>query len=64
MAQQTPIARVLERYRRWPARRPTAQALAAATPAKILTEWVGPAYNRRAPRLRAASGVGLPGAPR
>jgi A/G-specific adenine glycosylase len=54
MAQQTQIARVLERYDRWLARWPTAQALAAATPAEVLTEWVGLGYNQRALRLRAA----------
>jgi A/G-specific adenine glycosylase len=54
MAQQTQIARVLERYERWMARWPTAQALAAATPAQVLTEWVGLGYNQRALRLRAA----------
>lgn len=54
MAQQTQIARVLERYERWLARWPTAQALAAASPAQVLTEWVGLGYNQRALRLRAA----------
>ena len=54
MAQQTQIARVLERYDRWLARWPTATELAAATPAEVLTEWVGLGYNRRALRLREA----------
>ena len=54
MAQQTQIARVLERYERWMARWPTAEALAAATPAEVLTEWIGLGYNQRALRLRAA----------
>jgi len=54
MAQQTQIARVLERYDRWLTRWPTAQALAAATPAEVLTEWVGLGYNLRALRLHAA----------
>jgi A/G-specific adenine glycosylase len=54
MAQQTQIARVLERYERWLERWPTAAALAAATPAEVLTEWVGLGYNQRALRLRAA----------
>ena len=57
MAQQTQIARVLERYERWLARWPTAQALAAATPAEVLTEWVGLGYNQRALRLHAACRV-------
>jgi A/G-specific adenine glycosylase len=54
MAQQTQIARVLERYERWLQRWPTAAALAAATPAQVLTEWVGLGYNQRALRLHAA----------
>jgi len=54
MAQQTQIARVLERYERWLQRWPTADALAAATPAEVLTEWVGLGYNQRALRLRTA----------
>ena len=54
MAQQTQVARVLERYERWLARWPTAGDLAAATPAEVLTEWVGLGYNQRALRLRAA----------
>lgn len=57
MAQQTQIARVLERYDRWLARWPTARALAAATPAQVLTEWVGLGYNRRALRLREACAI-------
>lgn len=57
MAQQTQIARVLERYDRWMGRWPTAQALAAATPAEVLTEWVGLGYNQRALRLRAACAI-------
>ncbi|HVF77586.1 MAG TPA: A/G-specific adenine glycosylase [Solirubrobacteraceae bacterium] len=54
MAQQTQIARVLERYGRWLQRWPTAAALAVATPAEVLTEWVGLGYNQRALRLQAA----------
>jgi len=57
MAQQTQIARVVERYDRWLARWPTAQALAAATPAEVLTEWVGLGYNQRALRLREACAI-------
>lgn len=57
MAQQTQIARVLERYERWLARWPTAAALAAATPAEVLTEWVGLGYNQRALRLRTACAI-------
>ena len=54
MAQQTQIARVLERYDRWLARWPTAHSLAEATVAEVLTEWSGLGYNQRALRLRAA----------
>jgi A/G-specific adenine glycosylase len=54
MAQQTQIARVLERYDRWLARWPTAPSLAGATVAEVLTEWSGLGYNQRALRLRAA----------
>jgi A/G-specific adenine glycosylase len=57
MAQQTQIARVLERYDRWLQRWPTAAALAAATPADVLTEWVGLGYNQRALRLRSACAI-------
>ena len=57
MAQQTQIARVLDRYERWLARWPTARALAAATPAEVITEWVGLGYNRRALRLREACAI-------
>jgi A/G-specific adenine glycosylase len=57
MAQQTQIARVLERYGRWLRRWPTAASLAAATPAEVLTEWVGLGYNQRALRLRAACAI-------
>lgn len=39
MAQQTQVARVLDRYERWLTRWPTAAALAAATRAEVLTEW-------------------------
>jgi A/G-specific adenine glycosylase len=57
MAQQTQIARVLERYDRWLERWPTAAALAAATPAEVLTQWIGLGYNRRALRLHAACAI-------
>ena len=57
MAQQTQVARVLERYERWLERWPTAAALAAASPAEVLTEWVGLGYNQRALRLRAACAI-------
>jgi A/G-specific adenine glycosylase len=52
MLQQTQVARVLERWQAWLDRWPTAAALAAATPADVLREWVGLGYNLRALRLR------------
>ncbi|HVW18658.1 MAG TPA: A/G-specific adenine glycosylase [Solirubrobacteraceae bacterium] len=57
MLQQTQVARVLPRWEAWLARWPTAAALAAATPAEALAEWVGLGYNRRALRLREACAV-------
>jgi A/G-specific adenine glycosylase len=54
MLQQTQVGRVVPRYEAWLARWPTAAALAAATPAEVLTEWVGLGYNARALRLREA----------
>jgi A/G-specific adenine glycosylase len=55
MAQQTQIARVLERYATWIARWPSEHALAAASPADALSAWVGLGYNSRALRLREAA---------
>ena len=57
MAQQTQVGRVVEYYERWLARWPTAAALAAASPADVLTAWVGLGYNRRALRLREAAAI-------
>jgi A/G-specific adenine glycosylase len=57
MLQQTQVARVVPRYEAWLARWPTAPALAAATPAQVLTEWVGLGYNARALRLREACAI-------
>jgi len=45
---------VIPRFEAWIARWPDAAALAAATPAEVLREWVGLGYNRRALRLRDA----------
>lgn len=55
MSQQTQISRVVPRYERWLERWPDAPSLAAATPAAVLTEWVGLGYNSRALRLRDAA---------
>ncbi|MFL5846538.1 MAG: A/G-specific adenine glycosylase [Solirubrobacteraceae bacterium] len=57
MLQQTQVARVVERWERWLDRWPTAEALAAASAADVLGEWVGLGYNRRALRLREACAV-------
>jgi A/G-specific adenine glycosylase len=57
MLQQTQVARVIPRYEAWLDRWPDAAALAAATPADVLREWVGLGYNRRALRLREACAV-------
>lgn len=64
MAQQTKIERVVPRWERWLARWPTVEALAAATPAEVITEWQGLGYNRRALNLhRAAQQVAAHGWP-
>jgi A/G-specific adenine glycosylase len=57
MLQQTQVARVVPRWERWLDRWPTPGALAGATPADVLREWVGLGYNRRALRLRDACAV-------
>src|SRR5687768_5419637 len=54
MLQQTQVARVIPRYEAWIERWPAPAALAAASPADVLREWVGIGYNRRALRLREA----------
>ncbi|MGN6379605.1 MAG: A/G-specific adenine glycosylase [Gaiellales bacterium] len=58
MLQQTQVPRVEPRWRRWMARWPTVEALAAAAPAEAIEEWSGLGYNRRAVNLhRAAAAV-------
>src|SRR4051794_9445395 len=54
MLQQTQVSRVVERWRPWLDRWPTAAALAAAPTAELLREWVGLGYNRRALWLQRA----------
>jgi A/G-specific adenine glycosylase len=49
--QQTPVARVLPIYIEWMKRWPTPAALAAATPAQVITAWGRLGYPRRALRL-------------
>ncbi|MGH2971592.1 MAG: A/G-specific adenine glycosylase [Gaiellaceae bacterium] len=64
MAQQTQVDRVVPRWHRWLERWPTVEALAAATPADLITEWQGLGYNRRALNLhRAARQVAAHGWP-
>ncbi len=64
MAQQTQVERVVPRWERWLARWPTADALAAASPADVITEWQGLGYNRRALNLhRAAQHIAAHGWP-
>jgi len=55
MAQQTQVERVVPRWERWLARWPTAEALAAAPPGDVITEWQGLGYNRRAINLHRAA---------
>lgn len=55
MAQQTQIARVVERWPAFMAAFPTIESLAAATPAAVLRAWRGLGYNRRALNLHRAA---------
>ncbi|MBJ7473251.1 MAG: A/G-specific adenine glycosylase, partial [Solirubrobacteraceae bacterium] len=55
MLQQTQVGRVAPRYEAWLRRWPTAQDLAAASPADVLGEWSGLGYNSRALRLQATA---------
>jgi A/G-specific adenine glycosylase len=55
MLQQTQVERVVPRYERWLERWPTVAALAAASPADVITEWQGLGYNRRAVALHCAA---------
>ena len=57
MLQQTQVARVVPRYRRWLELWPTAAALAAAPTAAVIREWQGLGYNRRAVSLQRAARV-------
>jgi A/G-specific adenine glycosylase len=57
MLQQTPVARVLPIYIEWMKRWPTPAALAAATPAQIITAWGRLGYPRRALRLHECAKV-------
>ena len=64
MAQQTQVDRVAPCWQRWLERWPIVEALAAASPAEVITEWQGLGYNRRAVNLhRAAQQVAAHGWP-
>jgi A/G-specific adenine glycosylase len=54
MLQQTQVVRVIPRFLAFLERWPTAQALAAASPADVIREWQGLGYNRRALNLHRA----------
>ncbi|MDO5494749.1 MAG: A/G-specific adenine glycosylase, partial [bacterium] len=55
MGQQTPMARVVPRWREWMSRWPTPAALAAASPAEVLRAWDRLGYPRRALALQRAA---------
>ena len=55
MLQQTRVAVVIERYKRFLGRFPTAAHLARAREHSVLAEWSGLGYYRRARSLRAAA---------
>lgn len=57
MLQQTPVQRVLPVYNEWMKRWPTPAALAAATPADVITAWGRLGYPRRALRLHQCAKV-------
>jgi A/G-specific adenine glycosylase len=55
MLQQTQVERVIPRYLEWLQRWPTAEALAAASPADVIRAWQGLGYNRRGLNLHRAA---------
>jgi A/G-specific adenine glycosylase len=55
MLQQTQVERVVPRYLAWLERWPTAEALAAASPADVIRAWQGLGYNRRGLSLHSAA---------
>jgi A/G-specific adenine glycosylase len=57
MLQQTQVERVVPRYLDWLERWPTAEALAAASPADVIRAWQGLGYNRRGLNLHRAARV-------
>ena len=64
MLQQTQVERVVPRYLEWLERWPSAEALAAASPADVIRAWQGLGYNRRGVDLhRAAQQIARAGWP-
>ena len=57
MLQQTQVARVVPQYVAWLERWPTAEDLAAASPADVIRAWQGLGYNRRGLNLHRAARV-------
>jgi A/G-specific adenine glycosylase len=55
MLQQTQVERVVPRYLEWLERWPTAEALAATSPAAVIRAWQGLGYNRRGLNLHRAA---------
>ena len=55
MLQQTTVATVIPRFRRFVERWPTIEALAAAPPEEVLSEWAGLGYYARARNLIACA---------
>jgi A/G-specific adenine glycosylase len=55
MLQQTQVERVVPRYLDWLERWPSAEALAAASPADVIRAWQGLGYNRRGLNLHRAA---------
>ena len=55
MLQQTTVATVIPRFRRFLDRWPTIAALAAAPPEEVLSEWAGLGYYARARNLIACA---------
>jgi A/G-specific adenine glycosylase len=55
MLQQTQVERVVARYLEWLERWPTAESLAAASPAEVIRAWQGLGYNRRGLNLHRAA---------
>lgn len=57
MLQQTQVARVLTRWKRFLDRFPTVDALASASVSDVVEEWQGMGYNRRALAIKRAADI-------